>query len=392
MKKEPFPFLWVLAIATFFIVIVILNIIYTKRQVEEGLPYEKLILLSCLVIPYLASVIWFVPKIYVNSVLKRPFLIHPTSEFDHEKDVLKSEDDTRKTLAQIIGGAILFSGLIFTYNTFVLNREGQITDRFSKAVAQLGDEDVAVKLGGLYALERISKDSPRDYGSVLQIISAYVRTKSPRNNLNGIKEDKQKNTTSLDKNPQERVETVTQTALTIIGRAISAQDLSFPDIDLSNSNLKGAKFVNARLNGANFEHADLSEADFEFAVLDFARLNNTVIMGSNLDHANLEGVNLGNAQLIDSHLISANLRGVNLTSTILLNVNLTDANLEDAYLYGVNLKSCILTFEQLEQSFIDEKTVLPLSLESRSQELLAASRKRAISRPNTPTPAPTLTN
>jgi len=44
-------------------------------------------------------------------------------------------------LAQILGGTALLSGLYFTWRTLQVNREGQITDRFTRAIDQLGATD-----------------------------------------------------------------------------------------------------------------------------------------------------------------------------------------------------------------------------------------------------------
>jgi hypothetical protein len=39
-------------------------------------------------------------------------------------------------------------------------QEGQITDRYTKAVENLGEDAIDVRLGGVYALQRIMEDSP----------------------------------------------------------------------------------------------------------------------------------------------------------------------------------------------------------------------------------------
>lgn len=60
--------------------------------------------------------------------------------------------------------------------------EVQVTDRYTKAITQLGDRDsLAIRLGGIYALERIAIDSARDHRTVVEVLSAYVRvgTRSP---------------------------------------------------------------------------------------------------------------------------------------------------------------------------------------------------------------------
>ena len=100
------------------------------------------------------------------------------------KEQFDIENETRKTWATIVGGmAVLFS-LLFTWGNLKvtqenlritqevatksqdLTRQGQITDRFTKAIVQLGEqgpEKLAVRLGGIYALERIARDSERDH-------------------------------------------------------------------------------------------------------------------------------------------------------------------------------------------------------------------------------------
>lgn len=56
-----------------------------------------------------------------------------------------------------------------------IDREGQITERFTRAIEQLGSGSPAIRLGGIYALERIAKDSARDHATVVHILTAYVR-------------------------------------------------------------------------------------------------------------------------------------------------------------------------------------------------------------------------
>jgi hypothetical protein len=40
-------------------------------------------------------------------------------------------------------------------------REGQVTERFTKAIEQLGNERTCIRPGAIYSLERIMKDSPK---------------------------------------------------------------------------------------------------------------------------------------------------------------------------------------------------------------------------------------
>jgi hypothetical protein len=52
------------------------------------------------------------------------------------------------------------------------DRQRRITESFSKAVEQLGSDKLEVRLGGIYSLERISKESPDDYWTVMESLTA----------------------------------------------------------------------------------------------------------------------------------------------------------------------------------------------------------------------------
>ena len=62
--------------------------------------------------------------------------------------------------------------------------QGHITDRYTKAIEQLGKLDgdkpnIEIRLGAIYALERIARDSPRDHWTIMEVLTAYVRQNSP---------------------------------------------------------------------------------------------------------------------------------------------------------------------------------------------------------------------
>src|SRR5688500_4199853 len=116
-------------------------------------PGDRAGVLAHAVIVKCALVVWLLP----------PRLAHGTCKTDAER--LKAGNDVRATLRQALAGACLLLGLYFTARTLQVNRrtlelntEGQITERFTKANDQLGNGSLDVRLGGIYALERIAKD------------------------------------------------------------------------------------------------------------------------------------------------------------------------------------------------------------------------------------------
>src|SRR5215217_4014895 len=99
------------------------------------------------------------------------------------KDMVQGFASTAQAAAVGLAGAVGFIGLIFTWRslrqtrqaterTLELTQQGQITERFTKAIEQLGggegeNKTIELRLGGIYALERIAKESEQDYGVVM---------------------------------------------------------------------------------------------------------------------------------------------------------------------------------------------------------------------------------
>ncbi|GAA1962031.1 hypothetical protein GCM10009754_36450 [Amycolatopsis minnesotensis] len=54
--------------------------------------------------------------------------------------------------------------------------ERRLTELYVKAVDQLGSDKVAVRHGGLYALERVAQDNPDHRQAVVDVLCAYLRT------------------------------------------------------------------------------------------------------------------------------------------------------------------------------------------------------------------------
>jgi len=219
---------------------------------------------------------------------------------------LAAENDVRGTLLQAIGGIVVFAGLYVTWRTFDLNREGQVTERFTRAIDQLGNDQLDVRLGGIYALERIAADSERDHGPVIEVLNAYVRRRarwSP-------KEGEQDATLGGSKR---RTPPDVQAAMRVIGRRNRKQDdkavqLRFSDADLRGVSLRGGHFEDARFRRARLEGARLEGAHFQGAKFRDAHLEGADFRPDGelkLEGAHLEGANFENATLTGARLAGA---------------------------------------------------------------------------------------
>src|ERR1700747_2720643 len=69
--------------------------------------------------------------------------------------------------------ALWFSGqaLRSTRAQYGLSEQGEVTDRFAKAVENLGSEKPDVRMGGIYSLERLSRDSTADRPTIMDVLS-----------------------------------------------------------------------------------------------------------------------------------------------------------------------------------------------------------------------------
>lgn len=300
---------------------------------------------------------------------------------------LKAENDVRTTLLQALVGATLLAGLYFTARTFQLNREGQVTERFTRAIEQLGDKSLDVRLGGIYALERIAQSSRREYGPIIEVLTAFVREHAalkaeatanksqvePEHSDVGTVDDRAEIVPRLD----------VQTVLTVLGR--SRRDWDHQPLDLRRTDLRGANFERADLQGANLRGANLQLANLSKANLDNVDLGEADVRNANLFSARLVGANLNRANLNDVGANGANLDGANLSADSITGADFTFASLRQVQLpirplsqvqlQGADLRETWVGVGHLHGAWIDSHTQLPpLRRSSNDDRVLLADR------------------
>lgn len=315
-------------------------------------------------------------------------------------------NEARKTLATILGGTVLLAGFYSTWQNIKIAQEGQITDRFTKAVDQLGavdtkgEKNVEVRLGGIYALARIADQSKRDHMPIMNVLCAYLR----KNDLNtrSKKSDNPLGEVTVlgaqnileQTGPSQDIQAI----LTVLGTRNRGYETEDFNLDLRGTNLTGANldatnFSGAYLAAANlyvadFRGADLHEADFTAAYListrftdadlhgatfTFANLSGAYLDRANLSRANLEGADLSDAYLDGTDLRGAHLSGVKLKwtrfyradfrGTDLQMMDFDEAKLDGADLRGADLHNARnVTQQRIEATKGDSSTRLPEGL------------------------------
>lgn len=235
-------------------------------------------------------------------------------------------------------GALVFTGLslntaraqLAAVQSYISSAEqGQFTDRYSRAVEQIGQQGadhLQIRLGGIYSLERLARDSPRDQPTILEVLSAFVRT----------------NTMPAGNCPDQPTSPDVQAALTVAGRRDAARDngthIDLHGACLRNAQLGGANLAHANLEQANLMHAHFERANLRDANLSNADISNAVFTGADLSDAKLERTDFSDADFSEANLSAGNLRNADARHAILIGAILNKTDLRGANLSGANLR------------------------------------------------------
>ena len=228
--------------------------------------------------------------------------------------------------------------------TVEASERGQVADRYARAAGQLGSGKLDVRLGGIYALERVAYDSPQHHPAVMDVLAAFVREHS-RARWSPLARHKQ-----TARHPGRTAPPDVQAAITVIGRRGAGHDCQLVNLDhadLTAVNLTRANLTYAVLAYTSLAYADLTGADLTGADLTGAGLASSDLTGAHLTGAILRGADLTRANLTRANLATEGLFGraarAGLFGADLTYANLTGANLKSANLSGANLCGADLT-------------------------------------------------
>jgi hypothetical protein len=124
-------------------------------------------------------------------------------------------------------------------------RQEGLTERLTQVTAQLGSNNLETKLGAIYALEAIAKESDAYYWPVMEVLTAYVRQHAPWN-PEEVREPAEVRTPALD----------IQAIMTVLRRRTRSFGHGEPEpLDLNRAYLWGAHLARADLRGADLRRA-----------------------------------------------------------------------------------------------------------------------------------------
>ncbi|MGH1423444.1 MAG: pentapeptide repeat-containing protein [Pseudooceanicola sp.] len=256
--------------------------------------------------------------------------------------------------------------------------QGLITDRITKAVAGLGAEktvkqdgedrtepNIEVRIGAIFALERVSQDSERDHIQIMEILCAYIRENAgagapdlpereldPQQWSDWGRENRRHPRLDVDvafkvierRSPERKAKEANAKYRLGLERA------PLTGLILANRDLTDAYLTGARLQGADLNGAQLRGANFHRAAL----------LGANLVEAELQGADLGRADLQVANLRLAKMQGV----AFWLAHSNEFTTLHNAGLFGASLRGVDLTHlpefkDHLTSVFADGSVIVP---------------------------------
>jgi hypothetical protein len=265
--------------------------------------------------------------------------------------------------------ASVFGGPLLVWRTWVAHQqaraarqqalvalENHITGIFSKSVELLGlvreikatdaegnatsrsAPNVESRLGALYALERLLRESLKDQRVILEILCAYVRENSP---FQIPADDKQRDKLSHgDAAPTPTRRSDVQAAITVIGRRptpiklrsekegwrLDFRNANLVEYDFSKLNFDRSDFTGSFLNFANLKEADFANSIFENTTFCSAQMNN-----ARFEFSTFKNCNMKKAEVDDTNFSSAKFDDTDLRQAKVKSFNIKGANLENAF-------------------------------------------------------------
>ncbi len=182
-------------------------------------------------------------------------------------------------------------------------------------------------LGAVLSLQGIAtRDDclPDDFWRIMKYLAAFIRTNAPR------KKEEEEETRFF-----KRIPDYIQESLTVIVQRDLNQNEGV--LDLSNTDLRGAKFSKPNLHRVNLRGSNLKGVSLSKANLHAANLEGANLQKTRLWEAELQWAKLYFADLQEASLHKANLQRADLRNTKLHGANFERVNLHKACLRGVDL-------------------------------------------------------
>ena len=300
------------------------------------------------------------------------------------QDRQESNSTTLRNIGLVVAGLIALP--LAVWRSIVAQQQaetaqqGLLNERYQRGAEMLGNDVLSVRLGGVYALQRLAEEHPEQYHvQIVSLFCALVRRLTSCDAFEDkVKEDEiVSSTQDMQQISNRQLREDVQAAMTAIGTR-SVADLVIEKRSNFVPNLHGVNLSYANLSGANlssvdFSNAILHRADFFNTPLLSPDLSEPILSGPNQPQArvviagehikpdlsgfesrraNLSGSDLSDADLSSAKLLGADLSGALLMSADFSGANISYANLYKAVLLDANLSELLLSYVDLSGALL----------------------------------------
>ena len=190
------------------------------------------------------------------------------------RQVFVRPSESHAAFQRVIGGTNQIRRMQWLYGGTVHQFGGTIDKEGDWQVFSETKPNLEVRIGAIYALQRILQDSPRDHNQILQILCAYIRENA---GLNPVLFDPDVCDDCLK--PREDVNAAIKVIGRHTGRLTNAlreglqnsnrqPRLDLQNIDLIGADLRHLQFANVDFSGSSFSHSNLANVRFKNAILE----------------------------------------------------------------------------------------------------------------------------
>jgi hypothetical protein len=262
--------------------------------------------------------------------------LEPLDRYKKQAEHAKLRNELRATPLQLLAGLAVLAGAVLAFQQLAedrdqfaeqltVTRQGQASERFTRAIGQLDSDQAETRIAAIHELEQVARQAPDVRLAVANALTAYVHRRAPLG----------------PDDPPDPLATRApdvQTAMTVLGRRRTETD--DPPLDLRATDIAAADLAGTDLHAANLREARLRNGN----------LTGANLAAADLTYANLGGVILNGANLTAADLTYANFGGADLTHADLTEANLTESNLKEADLTRADLTSAVLTGAEADRS------------------------------------------
>ena len=212
-------------------------------------------------------------------------------------------------LSMIGGGSVLALGSWgFTlWRTRLTQRQIDLTsrnsryDRFQRGIEMLGNPELFVRLGGIYALRTLMKEDPEElHTPTVELVCAFLRNPIDAGEVtrgSRVRQDIQTALEVIVGRSESDVTLEKARGFRLDLRAANLQFANLPGVDFSQANLEGTTLSETNMDGANLSEAKLHETDLSFANCRESNFKKASLVSANLHHVSVDHSDFSGARI-----------------------------------------------------------------------------------------------